>query len=109
MPTAAWMSRQLTAHLPRYENYSLEKQSDGKTAVVRTSDSETRAFCLARGTPTSLILFNDTILFPESRDSGWDVVACALVDGSLPTLIADKDGRLLAAQYYHQQLRLMNT
>lgn len=32
-------------------------------------------------------------MVPENRDSGWDVVACALVDGSLPTLIADKDGK----------------
>ena len=74
--------------------YSLEKQSDGKTAVVRTSDSGTKSVLFeVEGTPTSLILFNGTILVPENRDSGWDVVACALVDGSLPTLIADKDGK----------------
>ena len=74
--------------------YSLEKQSDGKTAVVRTSDSGTKSVLFeVEGTPTSLILFNDTILVPENRESGWDVVACALVDGSLPTLIADKDGK----------------
>ena len=74
--------------------YSLEKQSDGKTAVVRTSDSGTKSVLFeVEGTPTSLILFNGTILVPENRESGWDVVACALVDGSLPTLIADKDGK----------------
>lgn len=74
--------------------YSLEKQSDGKTAVVRTSDSGTKSVLFeVEGTPTNLILFNDTILVPENRESGWDVVACALVDGSLPTLIADKDGK----------------
>lgn len=74
--------------------YSLEKQNDGKTAVVRTSDSGTKSVLFeVEGTPTSLILFNGTILVPENRESGWDVVACALVDGSLPTLIADKDGK----------------
>lgn len=76
------------------QKYALEKQDDGKVGVVRISDSGTKTVMFeVEGTPTGLILYNDTILVPENRESSWDVVACALVDGSLPTLIADKNGQ----------------
>ena len=44
------------------------------------------------GTPTGLVLYNGSLVVPENRDGGWDVVSYMIADGSVPAYVMGADG-----------------
>lgn len=44
------------------------------------------------GTPTGLVLYNGSLVVPENRDGGWDVVSYMIADGSVPAYVMGEDG-----------------
>lgn len=63
------------------ETFALAQQDDGSWALVRTDSSgASQVLFLLEGTPVALARTSDTILIPENRGEGWDVV-CYVVHG----------------------------
>ena len=44
------------------------------------------------GTPTGLVLYNGSLVVPENRDGGWDVVSYMIADGSVPAYVMGAGG-----------------
>ena len=44
------------------------------------------------GTPTGLVLYNGSLVVPENRNGGWDVVSYMIADGSVPAYVMGADG-----------------
>lgn len=72
-----------------YQGQSYSIQQDGGSYSVQRDG--TVLFNL-EGTPTALILYNGTLVIPENRDGGWDVVCYMMADGSVPSYVMGSDG-----------------
>lgn len=75
------------------ESYALQQQDDGLMGVVRTAgDGMSEVLFKVEGTPAAIMRHGVTILVPENRDGGWDVV-CYVIDGhSDPSYVVAEDG-----------------
>lgn len=73
--------------------YSLQMQDDGLWGVVETAaDGTSSVIFKIEGTPVALARRQTTILVPENRNDGWDVV-CYVIGGHSPvSYVVDEDG-----------------
>ena len=72
-----------------FQGQSFSISQDGGTYSV-TRDGAV-VFNL-EGTPTGLVLYNGSLVVPENRDGGWDVVSYMIADGSVPAYVMGADG-----------------
>lgn len=73
--------------------FSISKQDSGTYALVgrRENSASGDAYMQIPGKPAQLVLYNGTIIIPESLDEGrWDVLAYTVGSGSSP--VVDEDG-----------------
>ena len=73
--------------------FSISKQDEGTYALVgrRENSASGDAYMQIPGKPAQLVLYNGTIIIPESLDEGrWDVLAYTVGSGSSP--VVDEDG-----------------
>lgn len=76
--------------------YSLQAQESGLWGLVCTSSSgSAQTLFEIEGTPVALLRSADTLLVPENRDDGWDVV-CYVVDGhGQASYVTDESGEMV--------------
>ena len=81
------------------DSFALTQQEDGAWALVRTSSTGTSTtLFLLEGTPVALARISDTILIPENRNGGWDVV-CYVIDGhSSASYVSSPDGTVVGGE-----------
>lgn len=73
--------------------FTLQQNAQGKWVVMADDGINEPAETFGvDGQAVRLLLFNNILIVPENRDSGWDVVAYALGADSVPTLVKDADG-----------------
>ena len=72
-----------------FQGQSFSISQDGGTYSV-TRDGAV-VFNL-EGTPTGLVLYNGSLVVPENRAGGWDVVSYMIADGSVPAYVMGADG-----------------
>ena len=72
-----------------FQGQSFSISQDGGTYSV-TRDGAV-VFNL-EGTPTGLVLYNGSLVVPENRDGGWDVVSYMIADGSVPAYVMGAGG-----------------
>lgn len=81
------------------ETFTLSQQDDGTWALVASSSSgASSTLFLLEGQPVALMRSYDTILIPENRDGGWDVV-CYVVGGhSAASYVTTEDGGIAGGE-----------
>ena len=81
------------------DSFALTQQEDGAWALVRTSSTGTSTtLFLLEGAPVALARISDTILIPENRNGGWDVV-CYVIDGhSSASYVSSPDGTVVGGE-----------
>ena len=72
-----------------FQGQSFSISQDGETYSV-TRDGA--AVFNLEGTPTGLVLYNGSLVVPENRNGGWDVVCYMIADGSVPAYVMGSDG-----------------
>ena len=71
-------------------------QEDGLWGLVRTGSSgTTETLFEVEGTPTALLRNVDTILVPENRDGGWDVVCYVIGGHGQASYVIDDTGAMI--------------
>ena len=80
----------------RGDTYSLQMQEDGLWGLVRTGSSgTTETLFEVEGTPTALLRNVDTILVPENRNGGWDVVCYVIGGHGQASYVIDDTGAMI--------------
>lgn len=80
----------------RGDTYSLQMQEDGLWGLVSTSSSgSAQTLFKVEGTPAALIRNVDTLLVPENRDGGWDVVCYVIGGHGQASYVIDGEGAMI--------------
>lgn len=73
--------------------FSLTQPEVGRWGLVRTmADGTTETLTELEGTPTALVRWGNTILVPENRDGGWDVVCYVVYGHGSASYVVDASG-----------------
>ncbi len=80
----------------RGDTYSLQMQEDGLWGLVCTGASgSVQTLFKVEGTPAALIRNVDTLLVPENRDGGWDVVCYVIGGHGQASYVIDEAGEMI--------------
>lgn len=75
------------------DTYALGTSPDsGRRALLRTTPGDERVVFEVEGEPRELMLAGDTILVPEDRDGGWDVVCYVMGGHADPSYVSTEQG-----------------
>ena len=78
------------------DTYALRQLDDGATGLVRTApDGSEEVLAELEGAPVALVRRVDTLLIPENRDGGWDVVSYVIGGHGPATYVAGADGAMV--------------
>ena len=76
--------------------YALRQLDDGRTGLVRVgADGSDEVLAELEGTPVALVRRAETLLVPENRDGGWDVVCYVIGGHGAATYVAGPDGSMV--------------
>lgn len=77
------------------DTFSLQTQEDGRWGLVRTGSSGSiETLFEVEGTPVALLRNVDTLLVPENRDGGWDVVCYVIGGHGQASYVTNADGTM---------------
>lgn len=78
------------------QSYSIQVQESGRYGVVRTTEAGSASTLFElEGTPVAILRYGGTILVPENRNGGWDVVCYVVAGHSAPSYVAGSDGGMV--------------
>ena len=76
--------------------YALRQLDDGRVGLVRVgADGSDEVLTELEGTPVALVRRAETLLVPENRDGGWDVVCYVIGGHGSATYVAGPDGSMV--------------
>lgn len=79
------------------DTYELQQQEDGLWGVVcTTAEGGSEVLFKIEGTPTALARRQGTILVPENRNGGWDIVCYVLGGHSAVSYVMGEDGSMVS-------------
>lgn len=92
------------------DTYALRQLDDGATALVRAaSDGSEEVLAELEGTPVALVRRAETLLVPENRDGGWDVVCYVIGGHGSATYVAGPDGSMVQGSGEATSVELSDT
>ena len=92
------------------DSYALSQQEDGTWALVHTSASgASETLFLLEGEPVALARSAETLLVPENRDGGWDIVCYVIGGHSSATYVVDGEGAVAGGEGEAESVALEGT